>query len=76
MRRNTESALRLEQRQRANLNEGDVGRKLLFHTFDPLQRKSEGVEIGHNGADVPVFHKTRQRQLRLAAQEVELNVQA
>lgn len=59
-----------------NLDEGDVGRELLFHPLDPLQRKSERAEISHEGADVPVLHKPGQRQLGLAAQEVELNVQA
>lgn len=59
-----------------NLDDGDVGRELPFHPLDPLQRKSERAEIGHEGADVPVLHKPGQRQLGLAAQEVELHVQA
>lgn len=58
-----------------NLNKRDVGRKLLSHAFSPLHRKPEGVKVGYHGADVPVVHEAREHQLRLAAQEVKLNVQ-
>lgn len=68
--------IHIVMRQRANLSEDHVGGKLLLHTFSPLQWKSEGVKISHHSTDVPAFHKSGQSQLRLAMQEVELNVQA
>lgn len=56
-----------------HLYEGNICWKRLLDLFQPLQRLSEGGEVGHHGPQLMLRNKPRKELPRRTAQQVELD---